>query len=93
MDRWFFYLQGKEVKEMKNNVLQEQALGTDQLLRLTALLYFKEALAAQQYESCQELIDTARNLGVNSGDISAVITDHLNANGPGRQKANRLRSY
>ena len=51
---------------MENNVLlnEEQALGSDQLLKLTALLYLKEALVAQEYETCQELIDTAKNLGV-----------------------------
>ena len=80
---------------MKNNALlnQGQALGSDQILKLTALLYFKEALIAQEYESCQELIDTAKDLGVNPGDISAVIADYLNADNPGRQKTNRLRSY
>jgi hypothetical protein len=82
------------VKEMKNNVLPnpELALGPDQILKLTALLYLKEALVAQEYESCQELIDTAKNLGVDPGDISAVIADYLNANNPGRQKGNRVRS-
>ena len=80
---------------MKENVLlsQEQAFGPDQTLKLTALLYLKEALNAQKFETCQELIDTAKNLGVESGEISAVITDYLNANNPGRQKGNRLRSY
>ena len=78
---------------MKNNVLlnEEQALGTDQLLKVTALVYLQEALVAQKYETCQELIDTARELGVDPGGISAVIADYLNANNPGKQKANRLR--
>jgi hypothetical protein len=85
----------KEVRKMENNVLlnQGQALGPDEILKVTALLYFKEALAAQKYESCQELIDTAKNLGVSPGDISAVIADYLNADNPGRQKGNRVRSY
>ena len=80
---------------MENNVLsnQEQALGSDQILKLTALLYLKEALVAQKYESCRELIDTAKDLGVDPSDISAVITDYLNPGNPGRQKGNRLRSY
>ena len=60
---------------------------------MTALLYLKEALVTQEYESCQELIDTAKNLGVDPGDISAVIADYLNADNPGRQKGNRVRSY
>jgi hypothetical protein len=83
----------KEVIKMENNVLvnEEQALGTDQLLKLTALVYLKEALVAQEYETCQELIDTAKNVGVNEGDINAVITGYLNPGNPGRQKTNRLR--
>ena len=80
---------------MKNNVFlnEEQALGTDQLLKVTALVYLQEALVAQKYETCQELIDTAKNLGVEQGDISAVITDYLNAGNLGRPKKSRLRSY
>jgi len=78
---------------MENNVqlIEEQALGTDQLLKLTALVYLKEALVAQKYETCQELVDTAKNLGIDPGDISAVIADYLNAGNPVRQKGNRLR--
>ena len=79
---------------MENNVLvnEEQALGTDQLLKLTALVYLKEALTTQKYETCQELIDTAKNVGVDQGDINEVITDYLNANNQGK-KTNRLRTY
>ena len=78
---------------MENNVqlIEEQALGTDQLLKLTDLVYLKEALVAQKYETCQELVDTAKNLGIDPGDISAVIADYLNAGNPVRQKGNRLR--
>ena len=80
---------------MKNNVLfnQEQALGQDQILKVTALLYLKEALVAQEYETCQELIDTAKGLGASPGDISAVIAGYLSGDNPGGQKGNRLRSY
>ena len=76
---------------MENNtLLQTQALGIDPILRLTALLYFKEALINQKYEACPELIDTAKNLGAEQGNISAVIAEYLTGN-PGRQKGNRLR--
>jgi hypothetical protein len=90
-----FYFVKKEVRKMENNVLLngEHALGSDQILKVTALLYLKEALVTQKYESCRELIDTAKNLGVSKGDISAVIADYLNADNPGRQKGNRVRSY
>jgi len=79
---------------MENNVqlIEEQALGTDQLLKLTALVYLKEALIAQEYEKCQELVGTARKLGIDTGDITAVIADYLNAGNPVRQKGNRIRT-
>ena len=78
---------------MESNALlgQEQALGSDQILKVTALLYLKEALIAEEYESCRELIDTAKGLGVDQGGISDVITDYLNADNPGKQKAYRSR--
>jgi hypothetical protein len=77
---------------MKNNVLlsDEQALGSDQIVKVTALLYLKEALVAQAFESCRQLIDTAKSLGVEQGDISAVIADYLNGGNSGKQKGNRL---
>lgn len=68
----------------------------DQLLELTALVYLKEALIAQEYEACQELIDAAKNLGVGQGDISAVIEGYLlaqNAGIPKKSGIYRLRSY
>jgi hypothetical protein len=57
--------------------IQGQASGSDQILKVTALLYLKEAIIAQEYESCRELIDIAKNLGAVPGDISAVIKDSL----------------
>ncbi len=64
---------------MKDQALlnQEQAFGSDQILKVTALLYFKEALIAQEYEVCQELITTARQFGASQGEISTVITAYL----------------
>ena len=79
---------------MEKNVqlIEEQALGSDQLLKLTALVYLKEALVAQAFETCQELVGTARELGVEAAEISAVIAEYLNAGNPVRQRRNRLRS-
>jgi len=71
--------------------IQEQALGQDQILKVTALLYLKEALVTQKYETCRELIDTAKKLGIKQEDISTVIEDYLNADNPGNKKGNRLR--
>ena len=75
---------------MKNTLLNnEQALGAEQILKVTALLYLKEALLAQEYESCPELIDTAKNLGVSQGDISAVIAEYLATGSPGKSAPSR----
>ena len=81
--------QGCEIEAI--GPFEQKALGTDRLLKLTALVYLKEALIAQEYETCQELIDTAKSLGVTPGDISAVIADYLNADNPGKQKTSRVR--
>ena len=77
---------------MENNILlsEKQASGAEQVLKVTASLYLQEALLAQQYEICSELIDAAKNLGVSQGEITALITDHLKGLSPGRKKANRF---
>ena len=77
---------------MENNVLikEQQAQGAESILKVTALLYLKEALLAQQYESCPGLIDAAKDLGVSQGEITDLISDHLKARSPGRREANRL---
>ncbi|MDE2027562.1 MAG: hypothetical protein KGK03_01895 [Candidatus Omnitrophica bacterium] len=78
---------------MENNILlsEEQALGRDQLLKVTALLYFKEALVTQKFETCRELVDAAKGAGATQGDISTVIADYLQAEVPSRRKTNRFR--
>ncbi len=78
---------------MENNtlVINEQAYGTEQLLKLTTLVYLKEALAAQQYETCKELVETAKKAGVQATDISAAIADYLKGVTPGATRQNRLR--
>ncbi len=74
---------------MKNNaLLQEEVLGSDQILQVTALLYLKEALVNQQFESCPEIIDSAKKFGVSQEDVSAVIKDYLN---PARIAPSRLK--
>ena len=80
---------------MENNVLikDQNAAGTDEILKVTALLYLKEALVTQRFEACQELVDTARKIGVDGNDISAVIAEYLNADNPVKPKGNRLRTY
>jgi chromosome condensin MukBEF complex kleisin-like MukF subunit len=79
---------------MGNNVLanEEQALGADQLLKVTALSYLNEALGAQRYEACRQIVDTAKALGVAAGDITATIADFLaRQESPGGQKTTRFK--
>ncbi|MDE1921757.1 MAG: hypothetical protein KGJ09_10640 [Candidatus Omnitrophica bacterium] len=77
---------------MENNVLlkEEQALSANQLFKVTAVSYLKEALAAQRYETCREIVDTAKALGVAGSDISAAIADFLSGESPGKPKTNRV---
>ena len=78
---------------MKNNALlnQEEVFGADQLVKVTALLYLKEALVNQEYETCPDLVESAKKLGVDPGEISALIKGHLETDVRLKPKANRLR--
>jgi hypothetical protein len=76
---------------MENNALLNQEFRADQILKVTALLYLKEALVGQQYEVAPSLIEAAKNAGANQGEISLVIADYLRNDAPSRQKPNRLR--
>ena len=49
----------------------------DETLKVTTLLYLKEALEQERYENCAELIQTAKKFGANTSDISQVITGYI----------------
>ncbi len=78
---------------MKNNTVLEdkggQAVISDEILKVTALLYFKEALVNQAYESCQELVDLAKGFGASKGEIKQVIAAVIRDKGSGQSGANR----
>ncbi len=44
-------------------------------LKLTALLYLKEALIKERYETCTEIIRYARWFGASDFEISALLED------------------
>lgn len=50
-------------------------LQSDEVLKLTSLLYLKEALVAQRYEDCAELIQEAKGLGAQQSEISALLAE------------------
>ena len=44
-------------------------------VKLTALLYLKEALAKQQYEVCPDIITVAREFGAGEFEIQDLLED------------------
>ncbi len=64
---------------MKNNVIINSNVNgqfySDQVLKLTSLIYLKEALSAQQYENCAALIREAKGFGALQNEISALIAE------------------
>ena len=54
----------------------------DPVLKLTALLYFVQALEAGTYEQCAELVRLARDFGARDYEIDAVIAAHLKRPNP-----------
>jgi len=69
------FITGNEVKDW---------LQSDEVLKLTSLIYLKDALLAQRYEDCAELIAEAKNLGAKQSEIGALIAEVFRALG-GRQ--------
>ena len=64
---------------------------SDALLKVTALLYLKDALRKEDFESCQELIESAREYGANEGEIKEALVSAAKTIGGGPQEASRLR--
>lgn len=63
---------------MKNKLLtQKEPVNSDEILKTTTLIYFKEALDKQEYELCPELIKTAKGFGAKESEIRQVITLYL----------------
>lgn len=44
-------------------------------VRTTALLYLREALHAENYEQCKEIIGIAKEFGAFDSDIQALLED------------------
>lgn len=84
---------------MNNNAVASNQPGDavvyDRVLKVTSLLYFKDALLNQRYEDCAELIRAAKSFGVQPGEISRIIAEVIGANtgqnGADRNKAGRRR--
>lgn len=44
-------------------------------VRLTALLYLSEALRAERYEDCSEIVAVAREFGAGDNEIRSLLED------------------
>jgi len=44
-------------------------------VRLTALLYLSEALRAEKYEECAEIVSVAREFGAGESEIRSLLED------------------
>ncbi len=81
----------------KANILNEtQDLASNELIKVTSLLYFKEALMSQEFETCKELLAIARKAGAVQGDIDGVVSQFLDGyraagSSGASQSNNRLR--
>ena len=47
----------------------------DEVLKATALIYFKEALFNERYEDCRKLIRLAKRFGARQEDVREVIAE------------------
>lgn len=85
----------KENAVFKNE--QNKPIARDEVLKVTSLLYFKEALFNEEYEDCRELIRIAKRFGARKGDIFRVIAESNRGtmvgrrNGANKGKGGRLR--
>ena len=78
---------------MKSPVSYPYENGETEVVKTTALLYFRVELFAQRYENCKELLEIARSLGVPQYQINAAIKFHLRAIQPaGPYEANLTRN-
>ena len=65
-----------------------QPAAADPLLKATALLYLKDALAAERYEECALLIQNAKDCGASTSEVSDTIASYARQLRLGRKGAN-----
>ena len=75
-----------------NATLNQQDIQADanELLKVTALFYLKDALVKEEYETCKELLELAKKFGAGQSEIKEVLAEvfkGLNAARP--NEANR----
>jgi hypothetical protein len=62
------------------------------IFKTTALLYVKDALYKQEYESCAQLISLAKKFGAKQEEIKEVLASHIRGDKTGKPtEANRIK--
>ena len=59
----------------RNKLFQRMTKKTSHPVKLTALLYLKQALLKEQYELCSDLIAIAREFGAKEVEIQNLLED------------------
>ncbi len=62
-------------KIMKRGFHDLRAGRAENPLKLTALLYLKEALVKEQYEICRDIVSTAKEYGATEAEIRNLLED------------------
>ena len=63
------------LKTMKNKGDEQRKPLVKHPVKLTALLYLKEAIKREQYELCEELIAVAKEFGAASYEVQDLLED------------------
>ena len=71
---------------------ENQAPAADEILKATALVYFKDALFKQEYEHCKELMDLAKKFGAQPSEIREVLTSYIKEAKSGSQNEANLKT-
>ena len=85
----------KEVRKVRNKLVfnngNTQQTNPDEVLKVTSLIYFKDALIKEQYENCRELIQTAKKFGAQQSEIRQIINEYIRlvASGLQNEASNR----
>ena len=64
---------------MNNTTLNnaQQPIAADEVLKATALIYLREALEKEEYETCAEFIASAESFGAQRSEIKEVLKGYL----------------
>lgn len=68
-------MQNRIRKHQKRNKLK--TIPRAKLLKVTALLYLKEALYKQKFEQCAELVQAAKRYGATTEEVHKVIARYV----------------